>query len=97
MAGIIAGSVAGWSPIERNYNSENESTRFSGWNAARSELESRNDVEIYPSTSSEDPIVTERPHDLDSPPSQIPEITPVPATQDSLSPPQSPPRTATKR
>jgi len=95
MAGIIAGSVAGWSPIERNYNSESESTRFSGWNP-RTELESRDDVEIHPSTRSGDPIITERPQNLDGPPSQIPEVTPVPATQGHLSPPQSPPRTATR-
>jgi Ca2+-transporting ATPase len=93
MAGIIAGSVAGWSPIERNYNSENESTRFPRWNA-RTELESRDDIEIHPSTRSDDPIITESPHNLDGPPSQVPEITPVTATKVSLSPPQSPPRNA---
>ena len=89
MAGIIAGSVAGWSPIERNYNGENESTRFQRWNA-RTELESRDDVEIHPSTGPDDPIITERPLGLDGPPSQIPEVSPEqPATQNNLSTPQT--------
>jgi P-type Ca2+ transporter type 2C len=95
MAGIIAGSVAGWSPIERNYNSENESTRFARWNA-RTELESRDDVEIHPATRADDPIITERPYNLDGPRSQIPEVTPTPAARDGLSPPRSPPRAASR-
>jgi Ca2+-transporting ATPase len=97
MAGIIAGSVAGWSPIERNYNnSENESTRFARWNA-RTELESRDGVDIHPATRPDDPIITERPQNLDGPSSQIPEVTPAPATQESLSPPRSPPRAASRQ
>lgn len=76
MAGIIAGSVAGWSPIERNYG-DNDSMRFSR-SRGRSELEGRDDVVVHPQTASDDPIITENPHGLDAPPSQVPEITPAP-------------------
>jgi Ca2+-transporting ATPase len=86
MAGIIAGSVAGWSPIERSHG-DNDSLKFSRGNA-RSELESRGDIEVHPDTKPDDPIIAENPHNSTLPPSQIPELTPSPA---NLSPPQSPP------
>lgn len=73
MAGIIAGSVAGWSPIERNHDNDMRFTRTQG----RSHLESREDVEIHPDTRVDDPIVTEDPHHLGAPPSQISETTPA--------------------
>lgn len=75
MAGIIAGSVAGWSPIERNYG-DNESMRFARAQG-RSQLESSHDVEIHPETRSDDPIITENPHNLGAPPSQISEVSPA--------------------
>ncbi len=93
MAGIIAGSVAGWSPIERSYN-DNDSMRFS--RNARSELGSRDDAQIHPGTKPDDLLITENPHNLSAPPSQIPEISPVPATSGGLSPPQSPPPVSRK-
>ena len=76
MAGIIAGSVAGWSPIERNH-SDNDAlfSRATG----RSQLENSEEVEIHPATKPADPVITENPHDLNAPPSQIAEVTPVPA------------------
>jgi len=67
MAGIIAGSVAGWSPIERGYG-DNESTRFFG-SRGRSDLESRESVEVHPSTRPDDPIITEEPQSYTEPPS----------------------------
>jgi len=76
MAGIIAGSVAGWSPIERTYG-DNESMRFTR-TSGRSELESRDGVEVHPKTSPSDPVIHEQPENLESPPSQIEEITPAP-------------------
>lgn len=88
MAGIIAGSVAGWSPIDRTSH-DNESMRFSR-SHGRSELESREGVEVHPATKPDDPIVVEEPESLDAPPSQIPEITPAPASGSSLSPPAAP-------
>jgi len=87
MAGIIAGSIAGWSPIERGYG-DNESMRFSR-SQGRSELESRDDVEIHPDTKQDDPIITENPHDLGLPPSQVADVSSSAASgsQDPLSPP----------
>lgn len=46
MAGIIAGSVAGWSPIERNYG-DNDSLRFSRARG-RSDVSSRDGAEVPP-------------------------------------------------
>ena len=43
----------------------------------RSQLESRDDVEIHPGTNPDDPIVTEDPRHLDAPPSQIEDVTPA--------------------
>lgn len=68
MAGIIAGSVAGWSPIERG-----DAQKFMG----RGDLDN---VEVHPDTKPDDRVITENPHSLNLPPSQIPEITPAPAT-----------------
>jgi P-type Ca2+ transporter type 2C len=45
MAGIIAGSVAGWSPIERGYG-DNDSIRFSR-SRGRSELGSREGIKVH--------------------------------------------------
>ncbi|CAL3970873.1 unnamed protein product [Diplocarpon coronariae] len=78
MAGIIAGSVAGWSPIERSYG-DNESPRFSR-SQGRSELETSGDVEVHPDTKPEDPIITENPHGLSVPPSQDPGLSPSAAS-----------------
>ncbi|TAQ87164.1 hypothetical protein B7494_g4503 [Chlorociboria aeruginascens] len=82
MAGIIAGSVAGWSPIERNYDAE--SMHFSR-SRGRSELEASDDIEVHPDTKPDDPVITQDPHHLGAPPSQISEISPAPAvgTSDS--------------
>jgi Ca2+-transporting ATPase len=84
MAGIIAGSIAGWSPIERNYN-DNDSMRFSR-NNARSELESRDDIEIHPDTKSDDAIIVENPYSLNAPPSQVAEATAATASSSPLKP-----------
>jgi Ca2+-transporting ATPase len=73
MAGIIAGSVAGWSPIERNY-ADNDAVLTRA--TAGLQLENRDDVEIHPGTKPDDP---ERPPHLDGPPSQIENTTPSPA------------------
>lgn len=76
MAGIIAGSVAGWSPIERNHN---DSDALFSRATGRSQLEGRTDVEIHPQTEADDPVITENPHNLDAPPIQIEGISPAPA------------------
>lgn len=78
MAGIIAGSVAGWSPIERGYG-DSDSMKFSR-SRGRSELEGREGVEVHPDTAPEDPIITENPRNLNLPPSQVEDATPSPAS-----------------
>ncbi|KAI4257138.1 MAG: hypothetical protein LQ352_001778 [Teloschistes flavicans] len=73
MAGIVAGSVAGWSPIGRR--DDETSTAFSE-SRGRAELESREGVEIHPGTRAEDPVVAHNPAQHKDPPSQVPELTP---------------------
>lgn len=51
MAGIVAGSIGGWSPIGRRGDEENSMT------LGRDELESRDGVEIHPGTSEGDPVL----------------------------------------
>ncbi|RDW71989.1 putative calcium p-type ATPase NCA-2 [Coleophoma crateriformis] len=75
MAGIIAGSVAGWSPIERNH--DHEASSFSRSPLRRSDLEENDAIEIHPATKADDPVITEEPSSYDLPPSQIPEISPA--------------------
>jgi Ca2+-transporting ATPase len=78
MAGIVAGSIAGWSPIERPRGGDNDSLMFSR-NNHRSDDEA---LEMRPSTKSDDQGVTEdlqkyrstTPTQLDKPPS-APSIT----------------------
>jgi len=94
MAGIIAGSVAGWSPVERSYG-DNDSMRFSR-PRGQSDLENRGDVEIHSGIKSEGLAITQDTHHFGAPPGQIEEITPALATGARLSPPHSPPRTARK-
>lgn len=86
MAGIVAGSVAGWSPIGRR--EEEASTGFSE-SRGRSELESREGVEVHPRTSTDDPIIAQNPGQNKDPPSQVPELTP--AFGQSLAPPHRKP------
>lgn len=75
MAGIIAGSVAGWSPIDRR-EGENDSIRFSR-SRGRSDLESRDGVEVHPQTEPSAPIIVEEPTQYGMQPSQVEEITPA--------------------
>ncbi|KAL9030126.1 MAG: hypothetical protein Q9196_001717 [Gyalolechia fulgens] len=74
MAGVIAGSVAGWSPIGRR---EDETTDGFSELRGRSELESREGVEVHPNTSAEDPVIAQNPRQYQDPPSQVPELTPA--------------------
>lgn len=64
MAGIIAGSVAGWSPIERSQGDDG------GWGRGRADLEATAGVEIHPGTKPNDNIIVEEPASLDEAPSQ---------------------------
>lgn len=56
MAGIVAGSIAGWSPVPRE--GENDSLPFSRENP-RKDLESRPGVEVHPATKPNDPVIDE--------------------------------------
>lgn len=74
MAGIVAGSVAGWSPIDRS-NNDNDSIKFSR-NATKQDLESQDGISVHPDTKSIDPILTHDANDYRGPPSQNTETTP---------------------
>lgn len=69
MAGIIAGSVAGWSPIERPNEEQ-------GWGRGRADLENTPGVELHPATKPSDNVIVEEPQDTeaDLPPSQRDDI-----------------------
>lgn len=87
MAGIIAGSVAGWSPLDRGYG-DNDSVRFSR-SRGRSSLEAREGVETHPATRPDRPIITEEPQSLTESPTQVDAISPAPPLGGSLCPPHS--------
>lgn len=74
MAGIVAGSVAGWSPIDRP-GGENDSLKFSR-NRSRSDLEAQEGIEVHPDTKSTDPILAPDPSEYRGPPSQNQDTTP---------------------
>lgn len=79
MAGIIAGSVAGWSPIERNHG-DNDSLRFSRARG-RSDVSSRDGAEAPPQTKSDDATRA-----------RAGEIGSAPPLGSTLQPPPSPPK-----
>ncbi|KAF2248803.1 calcium-translocating P-type ATPase [Trematosphaeria pertusa] len=74
MAGLVAGSVAGWSPIDR-MNGDNDSLKFAR-NRSKSDLEAQDGIELHPDTKSTDPILVPDPHEYRGPPSQNTETTP---------------------
>ncbi|RMZ72554.1 calcium-translocating P-type ATPase PMCA-type [Pyrenophora seminiperda CCB06] len=74
MAGIVAGSVAGWSPIDRS-NNDNDSIKFSR-NATKQDLESQDGISVHPDTKSIDPILAPDASEYRGPPSQNVETTP---------------------
>lgn len=79
MAGIIAGSVAGWSPIERPHDD-------AGWGRGRADLEATPGVELHPATRASDNVIVEEPQDTeaDLPPSQREDVPhPRPASEGS--------------
>lgn len=74
MAGIVAGSIGGWSPIGRR--DEEGSSRYSH-TRDRSDLEHQEGLEIHPGTNPRDPIVSAPSTAGNAPPSQVPELTPA--------------------
>ncbi|KAL5116469.1 plasma membrane calcium [Pleosporales sp. CAS-2024a] len=74
MAGIVAGSIAGWSPIDRN-GGDNDSLRF-GRNSRKEDLEAQDGIELHPDTKSTDRILAPDPSEYHGPPSQNVQTTP---------------------
>ncbi|KAK8249865.1 hypothetical protein IWZ00DRAFT_437851 [Phyllosticta capitalensis] len=74
MAGIVAGSIAGWSPIERR-DGENDVS----FNRVRSksDVEAQEGMDLHPSTRPEDPVIVRDPDRITYPPSQSNDTTPA--------------------
>lgn len=75
MAGIVAGSIAGWSPIERGHE-EADSMSFPTNGGPFGGLDRQQGIEIHPDTAADDRVVNEYSHDSKNPPSQNPDLTP---------------------
>lgn len=85
MAGVIAGSIAGWSPIERSHDDNDlvtfpTDTPFGGLNQQQG-------IEVHPDTAADDRVLGEYDANPRTPPSQNPDLTPFfehapPATAD---------------
>jgi Ca2+-transporting ATPase len=77
MAGIVAGSIGGWSPIERGRDDASQISR----DRSKSDLsrEVRRSAEVHPETRESDPVVVKDPLESDSknPPSQATGTTPA--------------------
>ena len=73
MAGIVAGSIGGWSPIERRDG--DSFARFPLQD--RSDLEGHPGVEIHPDTKPDDPVLSDPEDFKGRPPSQSPEMNPA--------------------
>jgi P-type Ca2+ transporter type 2C len=80
MAGIIAGSIGGWGPIDRLHGPgaepDRESAKFSR-GRAHSGLDQQEGIEIHPGTKDDDPIIADNPAIGSLPPSQNPELAPA--------------------
>ena len=74
MAGVVAGSIAGLSPIERR-EGDDDSLKFSR-GFSKAELEGQSGIEVHPRTRTDDPIIVPEPLSLGVPPSQLTETTP---------------------
>ncbi|KAI9373085.1 hypothetical protein BJX61DRAFT_408026 [Aspergillus egyptiacus] len=70
MAGVIAGSIAGWSPIERTGG---EGDAFKGGNG---DLGKQQGIEIHPDTAPDDAVVGHYLASSTTPPSQNPDLIP---------------------
>ncbi|KAK2752760.1 hypothetical protein FQN55_005892 [Onygenales sp. PD_40] len=74
MAGIVAGSIAGWSPVDRGQG-DADSIKFSR-TGPHSGLDQVKGVEVHPDTRDDDPVITQYPYPTDVPPSQNPDLVP---------------------
>ncbi|CAI7613334.1 unnamed protein product [Penicillium glandicola] len=75
MAGIVAGSIAGWSPIERGHN-EADSITFPTNSGPHSGLDREQGIEVHPDTAADDRILNEYSATSKTPPSQNPDLIP---------------------
>ena len=90
MAGIIAGSIAGWTAIDRR-DEDGGPSRLPRLHD-RSELEKEPGGEVHPDTKANGPVLADGSHSITAPPSQPPKITA--ATSQQLTPPTLPPSMA---
>ncbi|PGH11081.1 calcium-translocating P-type ATPase, PMCA-type [Polytolypa hystricis UAMH7299] len=74
MAGIVAGSIGGWSPVERPPG-DADSLKFSR-SEHHSGLDNQGGIEIHPDTRDDDPIIADYPLPGSVPPSQNPDLLP---------------------
>jgi Ca2+-transporting ATPase len=74
MAGIVAGSIGGWSPIDRP-DGDKDSLKFSR-KASKSDIEAQEGIEVHPDTKPNETILAPAPSEYRGPPSQNHETTP---------------------
>ncbi|CAG8427274.1 unnamed protein product [Penicillium salamii] len=75
MAGIVAGSIAGWSPIERGHG-EADSITFPTTGGPYSGLDREQGIEVHPDTAADERILSDYSATSKTPPSQNPDLTP---------------------
>ena len=71
MAGVVAGSVAGWSPVERSSHHDDDSIGFPP-KSAHELFDSREGIEVHPETAQDDGLMDH--YSTKIPPSQNPEL-----------------------
>ncbi|KAJ5180659.1 ATPase P-type K/Mg/Cd/Cu/Zn/Na/Ca/Na/H-transporter [Penicillium capsulatum] len=74
MAGIVAGSIAGWSPIDRGHD-DPETAQFPT-NGPHGGLSGQQGIEVHPDTAADDRVVGDYSADSKHPPSQNPDLIP---------------------
>lgn len=74
MAGIVAGSIAGWSPIERS-NEDTNSAEFPS-DTPHGGLDRQQGIELHPETADDDRVVADYTESAKTPPSQNPDLIP---------------------
>jgi Ca2+-transporting ATPase len=74
MAGVIAGSIAGWSPIGRRDEGSGSASFSQG--RGQSTLVEQEGVEVHPATNPDDPVIVRELSTALEPPSQYPQTTP---------------------
>ncbi|KAJ5982036.1 Calcium-transporting ATPase 2 [Penicillium sp. IBT 35674x] len=74
MAGIVAGSIAGWSPIERGHD-DADSMSFPTM-GAHGGLDGQQGIEVHPDTAADDRVLGEYSVNSKKPPSQNPDLSP---------------------